>query len=238
MKALVISDVHGNLAALETVLAEPHDLVICLGDLVGTGPEPAACIQRIRAAGSIVVQGNHDRAIAERVSPGGPEPFQSLASATSSLAHAQLDADAVRYLKMLPTSLHIELADRRTLLVHATPGDPLYRAVGPDPVAWASELAGVEADAVLVGHTHRPFNLSLDRQRVINPGSVGLPLDGDPRAAFAVLENDTVILRRAAYPIGDTIAALYRANLPGAVIEELIFWLETGRAPCRCTPLI
>jgi putative phosphoesterase len=237
VRILVLTDVHGNLAALDAVLGEAHDAAVCLGDLVGTGPEPAACVERIRSRALAVVQGNHDRAIADHVSPGGPEPFRSLAEATMPLAYEQLDGDALAYLGALPLSLSLTFGARRALLVHATPHEPLYRAVGPDPAAWAVELEGVEAEIVLVGHTHLPFELEVGPRRIVNPGSVGLPLDGDPRAAYAVVEDGVAALRRVAYPVERTVRALGRSGLSPLVMDELTRWLETGRAPTRTTPL-
>jgi putative phosphoesterase len=237
MKRLVLSDIHGNLAALEAVLAEPHDAVICLGDIVGTGPEPAACVRRLRDEITIAVHGNHDWAIATGEPPGGPEPFRALAGAALPLAAAQLDGNAMTYLRALPRSMALDLEGWRCLLVHATPRDPLSRAVGPDPAAWTAEVAGVDAEVVLVGHTHVQFDLPLARHRVVNPGSIGLPLDGDPRAAYAVLDGGAIALRRVAYPIDRTVAALHRAKLPAPVVAELEGWLHTGCAPERRGPL-
>jgi putative phosphoesterase len=237
MRTLILADVHGNLAALEAVLAEPHDQVLCLGDLVGSGPEPAACVARIRTANAIGVQGNHDRAVAEHLGSGGPEPFRSLAEATRAIAEGQLDDAALGYLRALPSRRSVSLDDRRYLLVHATPQDPWSRALGPDTAAWTAELAGVDADTVLVGHTHVPFDLAVGERRVVNPGSVGLPLDGDPRAAYAVLESGAITLRRVSYPIERTVGALQRAGLPATVIVELAYWVCTGQAPLRHDPL-
>lgn len=237
MRTLILADVHGNLAALDAVLAEPHEALICLGDLVGSGPEPGACVNRIRSAGAMVVQGNHDRAIAQHEPPGAPEPFRSLAEATTPIAYAQLEGEALGYLRALPLSLSLDLDGRPHLLVHATPHDPLYRAVGPDATAWAAELDDVEPGTVLVGHTHVQFDLAVGRHRVINPGSVGLPLDGDPRAAYAVLEDGLITLRRVAYPTERTIQALRRSGLAPMVVDELAHWLRTGGAPRRSSPL-
>ncbi len=162
------------------------------------------------------------------MSPGGPEPFRSLAEATIPIAYAQLDGEALGYLRALPLSLSLELDGRRCLLVHATPHDPLYRAVGPDPTAWPAELDGVDAETVLVGHTHLQFDLALGRHRVINPGSVGLPLDGDPRPAYAVLEGGRITLRRVAYPIDRTIG---RCGAPASLPRRSTSWrFGCGRA--------
>lgn len=237
MKVLVLADVHANLAALDAVLGEPHDVVWCLGDLVGSGPEPGPCVERIRSAGASVVQGNHDHAIAEHLAPAGPEPFRSLAEATLPIAYAQLTGDALEYLRQLPLSVSLMLDGRPYLLVHATPNEPLYRAVGPDPTAWAAELTGVSEETVLVGHTHMPFNLAVGRQRVFNPGSVGLPMDGDARAAYAVLEDGAITQKRALYPIEHTIKALQASGTGAEAVDELALWLRTGRPPRRAYPL-
>lgn len=237
MRVLVISDVHANLAALEAVLAEPHDALFCLGDLVGSGPEPGPCVDRIRSAGATVVQGNHDHAIAEHLGPGGPEPFRSLAEATLPVAYAQLTGDALEYLRGLPLSVSLEVGGRRYLLVHATPEEPLYRPVGPDTAAWASELKGVSEETVLVGHTHVPFDLTIGQHRVVNPGSVGLPMNGDARATYAVLEDGAITLHHIEYSIERSVAALQRSGLNPTVINELTLWLRTGRAPSRRSPL-
>jgi predicted phosphodiesterase len=237
MKALVLADVHANLAALDAVLMEPHDIVWCLGDLVGSGPEPGLCVERIRSAGASVVRGNHDHAVAEHLAPAGPEPFRSLAETTLPIAYAQLTGDALEYLRGLPLSVSLEVDGRRYLLVHATPEEPLYRAVGPDTAAWASELKGVSEETVLVGHTHVPFDLTIGQHRVVNPGSVGLPMDGDPRAGYAVLEDGAITLKRALYPIEHTIAALQSSGTGAEAVDELALWVRTGRPPRRGYPL-
>jgi len=237
MRVLVISDVHANLAALDAVLMEPHDVVWCLGDLVGSGPEPGLCVERIRSAGATIVQGNHDHVVADHLPPGGPEPFRSLAETTLPLAYAQLTGDALEYLRGLPLSVSRELDGRRYLLVHATPEEPLYRAVGPDTAAWAAELKGVTEETVLVGHTHMPFDLAIGQHHVVNPGSVGLPMDGDSRAAYAVLEDGAITLHHIEYSIERTVAALRCSWINPEVMDELTLWLRTGRAPSRRSPL-
>lgn len=237
MRTIVLSDVHANLAALDAVLSEPHDDLWCLGDLVGSGPDPRLCVEGMQSAGASVVRGNHDHAIAARLEPGGPEPFRSLAEATLPIAYAQLTADAMAYLRALPMSLSLEREGQQYLLVHATPIEPLYRVVVRDATAWAAELQDVRQGIVFVGHTHVPFDLAIGRHRVVNPGSVGLPMDGDPRAAYAVLEDGAITLRRIPYPIERTVSSLEGAGLASTVVDELTDWLRTGRPPNRRSPL-
>ena len=232
MRILVVADLHGNLAALEAMLAEPHDALICLGDLVGFGPEPLACVRRIRSEARAVVQGNHDHAMAEQQrAPGGPEPFHSLAEATAPIARSELGAAELAYLGALPHWAFVDLDGMRYMLVHATPRDPLYQPLGPDPAAWMAEVEGVDADVVLVGHTHVPFDLHVGRKRVVNPGSVGFPMDGDWRAGYAVIDDGVTTLHRVPYPVERTIDALARTGVAEPAVADLSAWLRTGRVP-------
>jgi putative phosphoesterase len=231
MRTLVISDIHGNLAALEAVLAEPHDAVVCLGDLVGYGPDPAACVQLVREEAHVVIQGNHDRANADGVPPRCRREFEWLADAVVQHTRSQLNPADMSYLSELPRWAVAAIGHRRVLCVHATPGQPLYRYLGPDPDAWAAEAAGVPEGMLLVGHTHLQFDITTDGGRVVNPGSVGQPKDGDPRAAYAVIEDDAVTLKRAAYPVDRTVAGLQAAGISPEAVADLSSLLLTGVTP-------
>lgn len=230
MRTLVISDIHGNAAALRAVAAVPFDFLVCLGDIVGYGPRPAECVTWVRSHADVVVQGNHDHAIGNADDPRCSTPFRWLAEATTPLQRAQLPVDDRRWLAALPRLAAFPLDGRRTVAVHATPSDPLYRYVGPDPVRWEAERDGVHADLLLVGHTHLPFDLTVSGLRIVNPGSVGQPKDGDPAAAFAVIEDGAVTLRRARYDV-DVVAEQYReAGVPTPAAAALTRLLRTGSA--------
>ena len=234
MSLLVISDIHGNRAALDAVLEaaraeEPNVEVVCLGDIVGYGPESGACVERIMRYADVVVQGNHDHALAERVSPRCSPQFRWLAEATASLGDAQVPPAQRAALGSLPRRAILDVAGTRYLFVHATPHDPLYHYVGPDAEAWRPEVAALDADVLVVGHTHLQFDLPFDGTRIVNPGSVGQPKDGDPRAAYALIDADGVRLERVAYPVEETISALERSGVPTAAVEALAALLRTGR---------
>ncbi len=231
MKVLVVSDLHGNAAALEAVRAEPHDLAVCLGDLVGYGPEPGACVRWVRAHAALVVQGNHDRALAEGVPPRCRPEFAWLADALAPLGRAQLTPEERADLARLPRSAIREFDGCRYLFVHATPRDPLYRYLGPDPAAWEPEVRDLDVDVVVAGHTHLQFELAVGGKRVVNPGSVGQPKDGDPRAACAVLEGGAVRLLRVPYDVERTAAALAASGADPDAVADLTALLRTGRAP-------
>lgn len=230
MRVLVVSDVHGNWPALQAVASVAHDAVWCLGDVVGYGPQPAECLRWLRANGATLVQGNHDRSLAEGVPPRCRLDFEGLAASTRHIARRQLTDEEIAFLGSLPPKREIVLEGRRVVLMHAAPADPLYHYLGPDPEAWREAVAGLPADLVLAGHTHQPFHFRLGPVEVVNPGSLGQPKDGDPRAAYAVIEDGAPRLERASYPIERTVEALEAAGLDPAVLGALASLLRTGRA--------
>lgn len=232
MKILVLSDIHGNLAALEAVAAaECHDGIVCLGDIVGYGPEPGACVRWIERHAQLVVQGNHDRAMGAHVSPGPGTQLGWLSDAMSTATRKQLARADRQFLRDLPRWAFADFCDVRFLLMHATPFNPLYKYLGADAAEWARELAPVNANVALVGNTHLQFELLLGAKRLINPGSVGQPKDGDPRAAYAVIEDGRVLLRRVAYAVERTVAALEQSSAPPDAIAALSHMLRTGLVP-------
>jgi protein phosphatase len=227
---LSVSDIHGNIAALEAVAdAERFDEVICLGDIVGYGPQPAACLRWLRKRRALIVQGNHDRALGEHVAPRCTPQFQWLADATFPIGDAQLTSEERAYLASLPRSAEIDRDGVRLMLVHAAPTDPLYGYREPNVDAWTSELAAVDADVLLVGHTHLQFELSIGAKRVVNPGSAGQPKGGDPRAAYAVLDHGMIRLGRVDYPLEQTVSELALAGVEPRAVDALGTLLRTGR---------
>lgn len=212
MRVLLLADVHGNRAALEAI-REPFDVCLFLGDLVDYGPEPGPCVELIRRTATYAVRGNHDHGVAQNVEVQGAGGFRFLTAMTRPPTVAALTPDQRRYLADLPTSRMLTLGGKRFLLVHATPRDPMDEYAPADPTFWAPRLAGLAVDYVCVGHTHQPYVLRVNGVTVINPGSVGLPRDGDPRAGYAVIDGDDVRLKRVDYPVDLTVQAILTANL-------------------------
>lgn len=231
MRTLVISDIHGNWPALRAVVATQFDSVIALGDLVGYGPFPAECVAWVREHASIAVQGNHDCAYGADVAAGCRPDFRWLSDAVGPLTWSQLDARALHYLANIPRWAVLDIDRRKYAFVHAAPSDPLYEYIGPDPERWDVELDGLDVDVLVVGHTHLQFALTLGTREVVNPGSVGQPKDGDPRAAFMVIEDGEWRLERVAYPIEDTVNALSSADVDREAVSVLAELLRTGRIP-------
>lgn len=242
MHCLIISDIHANLVALETVLADapPFDIVWCLGDLVGYGPNPNECIERIQDFPHVCLAGNHDWAALGKLDL---RSFNTDARNANLWTRSQLTPGARDYLNELPTHLEQE----GFYLAHASPREPVWEYILDANVAYAN-FAHFSTPVCLIGHTHVPivFELHEQQQRcdlmlsplpnpvrlgqrrmIINPGSVGQPRDSDPRASYAMLdlENMTWEFHRVAYPVEITQERMRARNLPWRLIERL----EMGR---------
>jgi putative phosphoesterase len=182
----------------------------------------------VRHNATYAVRGNHDHGAAQDVSVIGGVGYKYLTGASRPVARAALAPAERRFLAELPVTRTVYLDHRRILLVHATPRDPLDEIAPPDPELWARRLEGVDADIVCVGHTHQQFALTVNGTMVINPGSVGLPRDGDPRAAYAILEGDQLTLRRVEYPVEEAVRSVEASALPERAKVMLATVYRTG----------
>ena len=231
MRILVMADIHANWPALQAVAAaQPHDLCLCLGDLVDYGLEPSPCIAWVRDRSKYFVRGNHDHGVAQDVRVNGRTGFKYLTGVTRVLTRERIQPDEARFLSRMPLTRLVTLEGTRYFLAHATPRDPLDEYAPPDEEFWKRRLQNVEADVICVGHTHQPYVLEVGDKLVINPGSVGQPRDGDPRASFAVIEDFKVELRRVEYPVEETVATIQASALPDAAKEQLADVFRTGKA--------
>lgn len=230
MRVLILADIHSNWPALRAVADDcgSFDACLFLGDLVDYATEPVPCIDWVQQHADVSIRGNHDHAIAQRVSPRGGGGLRRLAAATRPLHWDVIDPHRMRYLSRLPTTRHVTLGDQTFYLVHATPRDPLDEYLGKDGGAWQQRLEHVDARLVCVGHSHVPFNLELDGCQVVNPGSVGQPRDGDPRAAYAMLDNGRLEFRRVEYDIGETLAHMLTSGVPSWVVDLTEAVLRSG----------
>jgi predicted phosphodiesterase len=236
VRVLVIADVHGNLDALEAVLADPHDALICLGDMVGYGPEPGECVRRIMKEASIVVRGNHDHALSTGAAPGCQPSFEWLAQATAGLGKAQLSKRELAGLAGLPLRASAMIDGNVYHLVHATPTDPLNRYLEPSSQGWPQEMRDIDPGTMLLGHTHRQFRHYAAGHTILNPGSVGQPRHGDARAAYIAIEDGNFSFCRVAYPVERTIAKLERSGIEPAAAATLARLLRTGQPSLFLTP--
>lgn len=219
MKVGVLSDIHGNTVALDAVLSDmpPVDELICAGDIVGYNPWPAECVEFIREREVPTVMGNHDRAAAGHSSFG----FNSMAGAGVEYARERLSDEQIEFLGTLLDSRRV--FDDRVKIVHGHPNDPNRYTY---PADFRPELLGDE-EVLVLGHTHIQGHESFEEGIVMNPGSVGQPRDGDPRAAYAVLDlaELSVTEHRVPYDIDRVQEAIREAGLP----ERIATRLEDGR---------
>ena len=231
MKLLIVSDIHANLEALGAVLAEPHDELWVLGDLVNYGPNPGEVVDLVRREASLVVQGNHDYAIGAGADPQCSAAFREMARAMQDYTEPLLSLDRRAFLRGLPRTAQRTTGGCRFFLCHATPAEPLFAYCPAEPARWASETAGLAADIVLVGHTHVPFLTRLDERRIANPGSVGQPKHGAPMACYAVWEDGCLSLQSRPYAVEDTVRKILALPVPMEIRSQLAAVLRNGSPP-------
>jgi predicted phosphodiesterase len=245
MRIAALSDVHSNLEALEAVLADlgPVDGIWLLGDIVGYGPAPQQVVERLREAGAIGVRGNHDDAAGggESIELFNPDGYMAM-----QWTRARIDERTRLYLAGLPERTVPHGSD--FTLAHGSPSDPIWEYLDL-PAAAARNLSAFDTPYCLVGHTHVPRvfreadaraapprmetvrigregRLELDARRlVVNPGSVGQPRDGDPRASYMLIDTDAgaVTWHRVAYDVAATQRAIMAAGLPANLALRLAF---------------
>jgi putative phosphoesterase len=231
MRIGLVSDLHANAVAFEAVLDaladEDLDRLVCAGDVVGYNPSPAECVEAVRSGAAAdrdgagrthTVQGNHDRAV------GRPETYRHNEMAFAGLRHARerLDDEQLAWLDALP--VETRLGDDRVRVVHDHPTER-DRYVRPDAFPSLAPHLGDE-DVLVLGHTHVQHHERVEGTLVVNPGSVGQPRDGDPRAAFAVLDlpasgAPSLAERRVAYDVERVRAAVTDAGLPRRTGDRL-----------------
>jgi protein phosphatase len=231
MKILIVSDIHANLEALEAVLAESHDELWALGDLVNYGPNPSEVVDLIRLNASVMIQGNHDYAIGAGADPRCSSAFREMARAMQDYTEPLLSADRKAFLRDLPRTAARAVDGCRFFLCHATPSDPLFQYCPAESARWTSEIEGVEADIVLTGHTHRPFVMNLEDRQIVNPGSVGQPKHGSPLACYALWEDGRLFLRSCRYPVEATVKKAYSLPVPMEIRSQLSAVLLSGSPP-------
>jgi predicted phosphodiesterase len=239
MRIALLSDVHGNLPAFEAVLAdvetEDVDEHWCLGDLVGYGAEPDACVNLARRTCDVCLSGNHDLVVTQEIPI---SDFSSSAAAAALWTRENISAESLEFLRGRPASD----PGREPGLYHGSPRDPV----------WEYVLTGWQADECMdlmsgrvaaIGHSHVALRFGRDPsgkvggeqardgdladlsagEWLINPGSVGQPRDGDPRAAWLLLDTEgwTARWRRVEYPIEEAARAIEKAGLPRVLAERL-----------------
>jgi len=245
MRILILSDIHANFTALEAALAKAAgrwDVAVCLGDIVGYGPDPAEVSERIRGLTQACIRGNHDKAVAGIMST---EDFNPVAKAAVDWTRSQLSPELMKWLAELPQG---PMASNGIVMVHGAFQDEDEYVFTP---AQALEgLLDSTAGVTFFGHTHHqggfsyldnnlevlqirprpaeffaPLRIEANKRYLLNPGSIGQPRDADPRASFAIadLDNQTVEFWRVPYEIGKVQSRMRKAGLPEPLVQRLEF---------------
>jgi putative phosphoesterase len=211
LRVAALYDIHGNLPALDAVLAELDADVVLIGGDFAMGPWPAETIDRLRSlAGDVrFIRGNADRELVQ-AEPGLAPPEMM------EFVRARLAPEHFDFLRSLPLTETIG----RTLFCHATPrnDEEIYTRDSPDE-RWAPTLAGVDADVVVCGHTHVQFDRRVGDIRLVNAGSIGMPYEERPGAYWALVGDD-VELRRTEYEPADIAATGWPEEWPAATPDE------------------
>ena len=245
MRILILSDIHANFTALEAALAKAAgrwDVAVCLGDIVGYGPDPAEVSEKIRGLTQACIRGNHDKAVAGIMST---EDFNPVAKAAVDWTRSQLSPELMKWLAELPQG---PMASNGIVMVHGAFQDEDEYVFTP---AQALEgLLDSTAGVTFFGHTHHqggfsyldnnlevlqirprpaeffaPLRIEANKRYLLNPGSIGQPRDADPRASFAIadLDNQTVEFWRVPYEIGKVQSRMRKAGLPEPLVQRLEF---------------
>jgi putative phosphoesterase len=243
MRIAILSDVHGNLAALESTLeditAQRPDRIYCLGDLVGYAPFPNEVTERIRREGYPTVMGNYDDGVGfdrDECGCAYKEPLdRELGQQSLEWTKAHTTPENKAFLRTFVREIRFEADGKRVLLVHGSPRRMNEYLFEDRPVSSFQRLAhSSDADIIAFGHTHLPYTKTVDGVSFVNVGSVGKPKDGDPRACYAILETagePSVTLRRVSYDIQATASAIRRSDLPDKFARDV----ELGDASPRAS---
>jgi putative phosphoesterase len=238
MRILLVSDIHANIEAL-TAIEEDFDVLLCMGDLVDYGPSPKECIEWLRLRATAIVRGNHDNAVAYRQDCGCHKDYKLLSVATRQLTWDLLDRTEVELLRRLPLTKSLSLGGARFCLCHAAPSDTLFKYIpanAPEAI-WQSEVEGINADFLLLGHTHMPFKREIGGKWIVNPGSVGQPKGNGPLASYAIWEDGEVLHKQTPYNHHRTIERIERTALDTDVklglAHVLCFGALAEPAPAR-----
>ncbi|HWF72918.1 MAG TPA: metallophosphoesterase family protein [Solirubrobacteraceae bacterium] len=232
----VITDIHGNLPALEASLeaieAIGVDRIYCGGDLVGYGPYPNEVCGLIKERGIATIYGNYDYAIGRELDDCGcayvTQHDRELGQQSVAWTLAHTDQQSKDFMRELPFDLRFELGDVPIHLVHGSPRKVNEYLFEDKPASLYERLAVAEEARVLVfGHTHKPWIHTYGGVLFVNCGSVGKPKDGDPRAAFTVLELDPsgevqVSIERVPYDAAAVAREVAAVGLPGEYAEKLV----------------
>jgi putative phosphoesterase len=234
-RVAVITDIHANLPALKAVLEAIErtdvDAVYCGGDLVGYGPHPDAACRLIEERGIPTIYGNYDYAIARDLEDCGcayrDQHDRDLGQLSVAWTLEHTDQRSKHFMRTLPFDLRFEIDGRSVRLVHGSPRKVNEYLFADKPARTFERIAaGADCHVLVFGHTHQPWVAEYGGVLFANCGSVGKPKDGDPRAAYGVLEIDAgkvvADIERVEYDVAAVARDVESAGLPGEYAEKLV----------------
>lgn len=234
-RVAVVTDIHGNAVALAAALERIESLgieqIYCGGDLVGYGPRPDEVCREIEERRIPTIYGNYDYAIGRDLEDCGcayvTQHDRELGQQSVEWTLAHTDERSKAFMRALPFDLRFELGGRRVRLVHGSPRKVNEYLFEDKPARTFERIAaGADCDVLVFGHTHKPWVAEYGGVLFVNCGSVGKPKDGDPRAAFAVLEaastGTEVTIERVEYDAESVAREVAAAGLPGEYAEKLV----------------
>jgi putative phosphoesterase len=227
----VITDIHGNLPALRSALRRIDELgierVYCGGDLVGYGPHPNEVCALVQERGIPTIYGNYDYAIARDLDDCGcayvTQHDRALGEQSVAWTLEHTDQASKDFMRALPFDLRFAVGDREIHLVHGSPRKVNEYLFEDKPARLYERLAAAEdAHTLVFGHTHKPWIHEYGGVLFVNCGSVGKPKDGDPRAAFAVIDRNGTRIERVEYDVETVAREVAAAGLPAEYGEKLV----------------
>ena len=225
MKICFFSDIHGNLEALKAFLyqreVEEADKLVLLGDIVGYGANPNEVIDEIERLKPITILGNHDYATVT----GDVSTFNPSAAKAIQWTRKEIEEENIDYLKELPEKFLGEFDDLKMALFHGSPSNPIWEYVYPQKNQWLFKhyLEELDTDFIALGHIHIPFEVGVEAGTVFNPGGLGQPRDGDPRASYAILDTITrrIDFHRIEYDVESAAGMILDSGLPEFLARRL-----------------
>lgn len=242
LKIAILSDIHGNLEALNTVVDDIKsknniDRIVCLGDIVGYYPHPIECIKIVREMCDIIIQGNHDATVVSSNFNVESKGFNDVAASSLKWTREQLlkscNIDNYNFLKELHKQKEIKIGKKKILFVHGTPDETWEYFLYP---YWLNAPLDEQQirlnewlrkwDLIAMGHSHWAFQYENWGRMAINPGSVGQPRDDNPKSSYAIVEVENAQLNaqifRIHYDIEKTCKAVLLANLDKSLCDRII----------------
>jgi putative phosphoesterase len=225
LRFLVVSDIHSNLNALNQVLRDVRDfeVILCSGDIVGYGPNPIECVEVMMSQRAKCVIGNHDWA----VTTGDISHLNQYAAEAIIINRRFLSPKAINWLGELPSYMKIEVENLKISVFHGSPENPMWEYISPSEAKQKAYyyFSKTGADIIILGHTHIPFIYQYNGKLLLNPGSVGQPRDGNPKASYLILEIENgkakAQLKRVYYNIKEVASRIRKKGIPEILADRL-----------------